>query len=57
MRMMSPFTPHVCEEIWASGLGEGYASLAECPKADYSLIDDQSDRADDLLDRTIDYFH
>ena len=54
VRMMSPFTPHVCEEIWASGLGEGYASLAEWPKADDSLIDEQAERAEDLLERTID---
>ena len=39
VRMMSPFTPHVCEEIWASGLGEGYASLAEWPAADAALVD------------------
>ena len=37
VRMMSPFTPHVCEEIWAAGLGEGYASLAEWPAADAAL--------------------
>ena len=39
VRMMSPFTPHVCEELWAAGLGEGYASLADWPVADAALID------------------
>ena len=53
VRMMSPFTPHVCEELWAAGLGEGYASLAEWPVADESLIDEQAEKAEDLLERTL----
>jgi leucyl-tRNA synthetase len=53
VRMMSPFTPHVCEELWASGLGEGYASLAAWPVADEALIDVQAEKAEDLLERTL----
>lgn len=53
VRMMSPFTPHICEEFWASGLGEGYASLAAWPVADESLIDLQAEKAEDLLERTL----
>ena len=53
VRMMSPFTPHVCEELWAAGLGEGYASLAAWPVADESLIDVQAEKAEDLLERTL----
>ena len=53
VRMMSPFTPHVCEELWAAGLGEGYVSLAQWPKADASLIDPQAEKAEDLLERTL----
>jgi leucyl-tRNA synthetase len=34
VRMMSPFIPHICEELWAAGLGQGYASRAEWPVAD-----------------------
>jgi leucyl-tRNA synthetase len=49
---MSPFTPHVCEEIWAD-LGEGYASLAEWPAADAALIDERAEKAEDLLERTL----
>jgi leucyl-tRNA synthetase len=52
VRMMSPFTPHVCEELWAAGLGEGYASLAAWPVADAALIDPQAEKAEDLLERT-----
>src|SRR5512137_296450 len=53
VRMMTPFTPHVCEELWAAGLGEGYASLAQWPKADAALIDPQAEKAEDLLERTL----
>ena len=53
VRMMSPFTPHICEEFWASGLGEDYASLAAWPAADESLIDLQAEKAEDLLERTL----
>jgi leucyl-tRNA synthetase len=53
VRMMSPFTPHVCEELWAAGLGEGYASLAAWPVADETLIDEKAEKAEDLLERTL----
>ncbi len=53
VRMMAPFTPHVCEELWAAGLGEGYASLAAWPKADESLIDVEAEKAEDLLERML----
>ena len=49
--MMAPFTPHVCEELWAAGLGEGYASLAQWPTADAALIDPQAEKAEDLARR------
>ncbi len=53
VRMMSPFIPHICEELWATGLGQGYASLAEWPVADESLIDLKAEKAEDLLERTL----
>lgn len=52
VRMMTPFTPHVCEEIWSAGLGEGYASLAPWPIADKNLIDEQAEQAEELLEKT-----
>ncbi|WP_334102826.1 leucine--tRNA ligase [Methanothrix soehngenii] len=53
VRMMSPFIPHICEELWAAGLGQGYASRAEWPVADESLIDVRAEKAEDLLERTL----
>jgi len=51
VRLMAPFTPHICEEIW-SDLGQGYASLAPWPEVDQSLIDEQAELAEELLEQT-----
>jgi leucyl-tRNA synthetase len=52
VRLMAPFTPHVCEELWAE-MGEGYVSLAEWPRADAALIDEEAERAEKLLEDTL----
>jgi leucyl-tRNA synthetase len=52
VRLMAPFTPHVCEELWAE-MGEGYVSLAEWPRADVALIDEEAERAEKLLEDTL----
>jgi len=52
VRLMAPFTPHVCEELWTS-LGDGYVSLATWPEADPALIDEQAEQAEELLERTL----
>ncbi len=33
-RLLAPFAPHLCEEIWESIGGEGFVSVAEWPKWD-----------------------
>ncbi|MDM7935545.1 MAG: leucine--tRNA ligase, partial [Methanothrix sp.] len=52
VRLMAPFTPHLCEEIW-SEIGEGLVSLAEWPRADASLIDEEAELAERLLEGTL----
>ena len=51
-RLMAPFTPHICEEIWEE-VGSGYVSLAPWPASDPSLVDDKAERAEELLERTL----
>ncbi|HOT07546.1 MAG TPA: leucine--tRNA ligase [Methanothrix soehngenii] len=51
VRLMAPFTPHICEEIW-SELGQGYVAHAPWPLADKSLIDEQAELAESLLQST-----
>lgn len=62
VRLMAPFIPHVCEEIWeemtAGGAGiaagrEGYISRAQWPVADPGRIDPKAEMAEDLLERTL----
>ena len=41
IRILSPFAPHVCEELWAAIGGEGFASVAPWPEYDESkTVDD-----------------
>jgi len=38
VKMLAPFTPHLCEEIWEALGGEGFVSLTPWPRADEALI-------------------
>jgi len=38
VKMLTPFTPHLCEEIWEALGGESFVSFAEWPKVDETLI-------------------
>jgi len=38
VKMLAPFTPHLCEEIWEALGKEGFVSFAAWPKADEALI-------------------
>lgn len=47
--LLSPFTPHLAEELW-EGLGnQGFISLAEWPSYDESKIDEKEDVLDDMI--------
>lgn len=48
--LMSPFTPHTCEELWVEIGGEGFVSDAEWPEADEELIDEEVESAENLID-------
>jgi leucyl-tRNA synthetase len=38
IRLMAPFTPHACEEMWAAIGGKGFVSSAKYPEADESKL-------------------
>lgn len=50
--VMSPFTPHLSEEIWEMIGGSGYASLQEWPGYEESRIDDIAEFKVNLLRQT-----
>lgn len=52
VRLMTPFTPHICEEI-AEELGENFISLSRFPKADASLIDRSAELAEEVASNTL----
>jgi leucyl-tRNA synthetase len=51
--LMSPFIPHICEEMWNKLGCKGFVSLARWPKYDLKKIDKKAEEMEDLLDKTI----
>ncbi len=49
IRLMSPFVPHTCEEMWSEIDGEGFASNAEWPEYDEELIDEKVQKAEEIV--------
>jgi len=52
LKLLSPFAPHICEELWERVGKKGFVSVAEWPKANKKLIDLKAEAAEDLLERT-----
>jgi leucyl-tRNA synthetase len=52
LRLMAPFTPHICEEIWSS-MKDGYIAMAPWPDVDHNLIDEKAEQAENLLENTL----
>lgn len=49
VKLMAPFAPHICEEIWERFGKQGFVSVASYPSPDKSLIFEQDEIAEDLL--------
>jgi leucyl-tRNA synthetase len=52
VRLMAPFTPHICDEICGE-LGGNFTSLALYPEADPSLIDKGAELAEEITGNTL----
>jgi leucyl-tRNA synthetase len=50
VKLMAPFTPHICEELWNEIGGEGFVSQAEWPEADEEMIDTDIEAAEKLVE-------
>jgi leucyl-tRNA synthetase len=55
--MMSPFAPHVCEELWGKLGNKPFCSLAEWPKYDESKIDVKLEAAEGVIHKTVADIH
>ena len=53
VKLMSPFTPHICEEIWDEIGGNGFVSEAEWPEVEENLIDENVEEAELLIEDVI----
>ncbi|MBD3387939.1 MAG: leucine--tRNA ligase [Candidatus Altiarchaeales archaeon] len=49
VRLLTPFTPFTCEELWENIGGEGFVSQAEYPTADESKLDERSEASEEYL--------
>jgi leucyl-tRNA synthetase len=54
IKLMSPFVPHMCEELWESLAKEGFVSTSSWPVVDSKVIDPRLDKMEDLVRQTSD---
>ncbi len=53
IRLLAPFTPHTCEELWSKYGGEGFVSAAKWPEADESYISLEIEKSEELVQNLI----
>ena len=53
IKILTPFCPHVAEEIWERIGGKGFVSLADWPKVDESKIDQKIEEAEKNVEKTV----
>jgi leucyl-tRNA synthetase len=53
VRLMAPFTPHLCEEIWEAMGNEDPVSLAQYPLYNENLIDEGAELAEEVMMGTL----
>lgn len=53
VRLMTPFTPFICETIWRMMGKQGFASTAVWPQAKAPLIDERAEEVENLVRTTV----
>jgi len=51
--LLSPFTPHLCEELWENIGNKPFISLAKWPKFDSKKVSDKIEKEESLIEGTI----
>jgi leucyl-tRNA synthetase len=54
LRLLAPFAPHICEELWSAAGKENFISLADWPKVDEGKVDVLAEERETLLTELID---
>ncbi|HEY9206843.1 MAG TPA: leucine--tRNA ligase [Candidatus Methanoperedens sp.] len=52
VRLMAPFTPHICEELWEE-LGKDFISLTAFPMPDAHLVNKGAELAEEITSNTL----
>jgi len=53
IRLLAPFTPHVCEEIWQKMKRKGFVSLAEWPTYDGNKVSIKAEETENLIGKVL----
>lgn len=53
VRMLTPFTPHICEEIWEELGGDGFISFSQWPEVDEGLIQKDSEEKEKIIQNMV----
>jgi leucyl-tRNA synthetase len=53
LRLLAPFAPHICEELWSQMNEKGFVSQAEWPRADENQIDMAAEEQENLIKEII----
>lgn len=51
--ILSPFAPHVCEEIWSLTGEKSFVSISKWPEYDSKKIDEKAEYFEDMLENTL----
>lgn len=53
LRLLAPFAPHICEELWSKFGREGFVSAAPWPAVDAGMVDEVAEFAEGYVSRVI----
>ncbi len=53
IRLLAPFAPYLCEELWETIGGEGFVSTSPWPSYDQSKVDPEAEEAERLISNLI----
>jgi len=53
LRLLAPFAPHICEELWSQTSEKGFVSQAEWPRPDDNQIDVVAEEQENLIKEVI----
>jgi len=53
LRLLAPFAPHICEELWSQTSERGFISQAEWPKTDEKQVDITAEEQENIIKELI----